>query len=89
MHKSFVIALTLIIALIETSNGKAITDASQRAIILTKHNEMRRMAAKGQLSNYGFGTAAKMYPLTWDNELANVANQLASSCRYKFIFISA
>jgi len=82
MNKSFIIAVALILALFKESHAKAITDSSQQNIILNKHNEMRRMAAKGELSSYGFNGAAKMYPLTWDSELANKAEELASTCSF-------
>jgi len=81
-NKSFVIALALILALIKLSNGYAITNENQKKIILDKHNEVRSLAANGKMSPYGFDTAAKMYPLTWDSELANTAERLASSCSF-------
>jgi len=79
-NKSFVIALALILALIKLSNGYAITNTNQQNIILNEHNRVRSLAAKGQLRNDGFGQAAKMYPLTWDSQLANNADQWARVC---------
>jgi len=76
MNKSFVIALALIIALIKQSSA-GITQA-QQDLILKSHNDIRSKTANGQTS--GFGSAAKMYPLVWDNTLASIAQGSADKC---------
>ena len=63
------------------SNGEPITDPIKQAIILNKHNEMRRLVAKGELSHYNWPTASQMYPLIWDDKLAKAANR-AQRCEY-------
>ena len=85
MTNSFVIAIIVISKLIQQSNGHSITDPVKQAVILNKHNEMRRMAAKGELSEFGWPTATKMYPLTWDDRIANAANRVAERCMYVII----
>lgn len=80
MNKVFIITAALILVLIHKSDGYPITNSEQQKIIINKHNEVRSLSANGQISKYGFGTAAKMYPLTWDNTLADTAELLASSC---------
>ncbi|XP_075539757.1 uncharacterized protein LOC142574594, partial [Dermacentor variabilis] len=52
--------------------------AADRSLILNLHNSYRSQVAQGRLQ--GFATAADMYRLRWDDEMANVAQALSNQC---------
>ncbi|KAH7955504.1 CRISP/Allergen/PR-1 [Rhipicephalus sanguineus] len=53
-------------------------DAAERTLILKLHNDYRSQVAQGRLP--GFPAAADMQELLWDDEMADVAQALASLC---------
>jgi len=50
-----------------------------KAYTLQKHNQVRRDIANGNKYN-GFATANRMIEMTWDDELAKLAEYLAKTC---------
>lgn len=53
---------------------------SDRAAILQAHNEVRDEAANGLLNNNK--KASKLYPLSWDSDLEESAQQYANQCNW-------
>lgn len=58
----------------------AITDEQKQSIV-SKHNELRQMVASG--GQDGLPSAANMKQLTWNDELANIAQCYANKCLFK------
>ncbi|XP_014469499.1 PREDICTED: venom allergen 3-like [Dinoponera quadriceps] len=61
-----------------------LTDAEKKTIV-TLHNQLRRKVAAGKETRGNPGpqpAAATMPDLTWDNELAMVAQRWANQCKY-------
>ncbi|XP_041781124.1 antigen 5 like allergen Cul n 1-like [Anopheles merus] len=56
-------------------------DAQLRAYILHLHNEVRDRLARGEEA--GFAAASRMPTVTWDDELANLAEINVRSCRFE------
>jgi len=60
-----------------------ITDEKEKAIIVDKHNELRRKVAKGEETQglyQGQPGASDMNELVWDDEVADMAQNWANQC---------
>ncbi|CAL8072787.1 unnamed protein product [Calicophoron daubneyi] len=55
-------------------------DPETADLILSMHNDLREQVSRGELS--GQPKAKNVFPLVWDNELANLAESLAKTCVY-------
>ena len=63
--------------------SRAIMTAEEKAVLVDKHNELRRKVAKGQESQGSPGPqpgASNMNELVWDDEVARVAQMWADQC---------